>query len=284
MTIFIFFMNKTHLIANWKMQLLNSEAKNLASEIVNIDRACFSSLSDLGVDDRHAGNKENTEIVLCPSAVSIAPLSEILKNSAVKLGAQNLWPEQKGSFTGEISPTQLKELNVEYVILGHSERRKNNAEKDEQIHEKVKSALANDLTPIVCVGETFEERQEGQTDLVIINQVTKTLQGIQLDENQKIFIAYEPVWVIGSGQAVDPNEAKNTVRLIRKTMLDLLPQNIVENNLKVLYGGSVDAHNILNFIKPNLIDGVLIGGASLSIEKFKSIIEIISKTQETRNK
>ncbi len=251
-------MNKTYLIANWKMQLLNSEAKNLASEVVNTKK------------------NENTEIVLCPSAISIAPLSEILKNSAVKLGAQNLWPEQKGSFTGEISPTQLKELNVEYVILGHSERRKNNAETDEQIHAKVKSALANNLTPIVCVGETFEERQEGQTDLVIINQVTKALQGIKLDEGQKIFIAYEPVWVIGSGQAVDPKEAQNIVRLIRKTMLDLLPQNMVENNLKVLYGGSVDADNILNFIKPNLIDGVLIGGASLSLEKFKPIINSLN--------
>ena len=248
------------------MQLLDSEAKKLASDIVNIQK------------------NDNTEIVLCPSPISIASVSEALANSSIKLGAQNLWPEEKGAFTGETSPNQLKDLNTEYVILGHSERRKNNKESDEEVHNKTKFALDRDLIPVVCVGETFEERQAGNTDLIIINQVTKALQDIKLDESKKIIIAYEPVWVIGSGQAVKSDEAKHIAHAIRNALLDLYPENIANNNIIITYGGSVDAENILDFIEPGLIDGVLIGGASLSIEKFQPIIQTISKKQETISK
>jgi len=136
--------------------------------------------------------------------------------------------------------------------------------------------LENDLIPIICVGETFEQRQANKTDLIIINQITKALQGIELNEEKKILIAYEPVWVIGSGQAVKPEEAKHITHVIKETLLDLFSQNIIDNNIVLTYGGSIDAKNILDFIDPGLIDGVLIGGASLSVEKFKLIINKIT--------
>lgn len=252
-------MPKTILIANWKMQLLNKQAKEIATGLKNIVKE----------------NTNNVEVVLCPSFTALSGLNKIIKDSSIKLGAQNVFYHESGAYTGEISPLQLKELGVEYIIVGHSERRQYLKETDADVNLKIKTCLKNNLIPIVCVGETFEERSSGKTEVTLIRQLTNGLKDIKLNEQEKIIIAYEPVWVIGRGQAVEPEEAKRIAQVISKVLLDFFPPEIIKNNITVLYGGSVDASNVNNFIVDNLLSGVLVGGASLNIEKFSAIIKTL---------
>ena len=199
------------------------------------------------------------------------------KESSLILGAQNCFWEDKGSFTGEISPLYLKKIGIKFVIVGHSERREHLKELDEMVHKKVKAVLDNELCPIICVGETFEERQEKRKDYVIIQQVFKALSGLMPKEQDKIVIAYEPVWVIGSGQAVNSDEAEYTNQIIRQAAVDCLPSNFVLNNMKFIYGGSIDENNVDEFLGKKTIDGFLVGGASLKAEKFLAIADKMVK-------
>ncbi|MBT4277410.1 triose-phosphate isomerase [Candidatus Falkowbacteria bacterium] len=249
-------MKKTYIIANWKMQLGVEKSVELFSQIVS-----------------NFPEKNKTEVVVCPAYTSLQKVNELNKDKIVKLGAQDVFWEESGAYTGEISCEMLKEIGCEYVIIGHSDRRKYFKEDDEIIHHKAKTALKCSLVPIVCVGETFQERQEGRKDYAIISQVTKALSGIKPVGNNKIIIAYEPVWVIGSGQAINAEEAEHMHQVIRQTIVDLFGVSIMEKNFKIIYGGSISKKIVKTFlIQPN-IDGVLVGGASLKPQEFLGIIE-----------
>lgn len=241
-------------IANWKMKLGVPESIDLAKEIKK-------------------GVPKKAEVIICPSFISLPGVAKILQGSKIKLGGQDCFWEEAGAFTGEVSASQLRESGCEFVILGHSERRKYFKETDEMIHKKIKMALASGLTPILCVGETFEQRQDGARDYILIQETTKALEGCTIGLDQRVIIAYEPVWVIGSGQAVDPQEAEVAHQVIRQSLFDLFPASIVENNFRIVYGGSVDAKNVANFINLENTSGVLVGGASLEAEEFISIIK-----------
>ena len=258
---------KIYLIANWKMQLLDSEAVKLTKELKN-------AITD----------EQNAEITLCPSFTAISKVSEIIKDSSIKLGCQNIFYHDKGQYTGEISPTQLKELSVKYAIIGHSERRKYLNETDEDVNRKAKICLDNNITPIICVGETFDERRSGQTDLILIKQISKAVQDINLPKGSKnnsrlpdgqVIIAYEPVWVIGSGQAIKPEDAQHVAQVMQHELLNFFDKQIIDKKISIIYGGSVDESNVNDFIKPGLLDGVLVGGASLSTENFLPMIKLL---------
>lgn len=246
------------IIANWKMQLDVEESIKQAK-----------LLKDLVKENKI---KEDIEIVICPDFLSLNEVGKTIKNSNIFLGAQDGFYIEKGSYTGEISMKELSDLNCKYVILGHSERRKM-GEKDEEINKKVISALEYDLIPIVCVGETFNERRNGLKDNVIMHQVYQALKDIELKQNQSIIIAYEPVWVIGSGQVIDPQEASHTSLVIKQSILDVLEEG--HNNTRVIYGGSVKAENVNQFTKLVNIDGTLVGGASLKASEFIELIKNI---------
>jgi triosephosphate isomerase (TIM) len=250
---------KIYLIANWKMQLLNKESADLAQVL------------------KQEKKKKGIEIILCPSFTALGEVGEAIEKSEIKLGAQNVFYHEKGAYTGEISAAQLNELGVEYVIVGHSERRQYQKETDEEINQKIKIILENNLTPILCVGEKFEERQIGKTDLVLIKQITKGLQDLKLNKEQKLIIAYEPVWVIGSGQAVEPKEALHAAEVIQNLLPEFFSQELIKNNISIVYGGSVDENNVNDFIVPGVLDGVLVGGASLKADKFTKLIKAVSK-------
>lgn len=212
------------------------------------------------------------EIVLCPSFTEIASVATAIKGTRVKLGAQNCFWEETGAFTGEISAKVLKEYGTNYVLVGHSERREHLGETDEMIHKKIRLLLSIGLTPVLCIGETFEERQSGQKDVVLLHKISKALNGISLNTLSNLVIAYEPIWVIGSGQAVDPHEAEQTNRVIKHALYDLFPPSLVENNVRTVYGGSVDPDNVSSFMTQSTIDGVLVGGASLDATTFTALV------------
>ncbi len=225
---------------------------------------------------------KNIDLVLCPTFPLISMTKALIDKSRilrdrVRLGAQNMFWEEWGAYTGEVSPSLLYQIGCRYVIIGHSERREVLKETDEMIHQKVKLSISNNLIPIICVGETFEERQKGFKDFRIISQISKALEGVKLGAHQEIVIAYEPVWVIGSGQAVDPAEAEYTHRVIFQRLIDFYPLPIVRNNIRLIYGGSVDSKNVREFMEQETVDGILVGGASLRAEKF---LEILSKVAE----
>lgn len=245
---------KTLVIANWKMKLGLRESVDLAT-------ACKKDL------------KSEAEVVICPTFVSLMAVGKILVSSGIKLGAQDCFWERSGAYTGEVSVDEIKEAGATYVIIGHSERRKYLNETDEIIHEKVKLAVAAGLTPVICVGETFEQRQQGAKDYILINQTTKALEGLELEPDQQLIIAYEPVWVIGSGQAISPQEAEAAHQVIRQSLFDLFSAEVVRDNFRIIYGGSVDGHNVSDFTSLSNTAGVLVGGASLTINDFVAIIK-----------
>jgi triosephosphate isomerase len=237
---------------NWKMNATATEAERLVLEMLEkLDR-----ISDV-------------EKVLCPPFVSLVGISMMIQGSSIKLGAQNMYFEAKGAYTGEISPLMLREL-CEFVILGHSERRWYFKETDEIVNKKVKAALVNKLKPILCVGERLEENEAGKTEEVVNRQVTGALNDIE--PVRDLVIAYEPVWAIGTGKAASGAQAAATIQFIRDVVAKLWNKGIAQD-LRILYGGSVTGANISEFISHPEIDGALVGGASLKAEEFVSIIE-----------
>ena len=213
------------------------------------------------------------EVIICPSASSLLLVAEILKEHLFGLGVQDIFWEDQGAFTGGESPKFIYEAGCRYAIIGHSERRQYLAETDEMVHQKTKAALAAGVTPILCVGETFEERSRNLTDNVLMSQAIKALSGIDLLPNEQLVVAYEPVWVIGSGRSLDPSEAQHAFRIIYQALLDLFPLHVVNNNIRIIYGGSVDGVNASEFVGLEHFGGFLIGGASLRVEEFISIIK-----------
>lgn len=209
-------------------------------------------------------------VVVCPPFVSLPAAANMLRDSKISLGAQDMSQHPKGAFTGDISAAMLLTLGVEYVILGHSERRQYHGESDSLINAKAKTALASGLTPIICVGETLTERESGQTDAVVSTQVRGVLAGFTADDLSKVVVAYEPVWAIGTGRTATPEMAEAVHRLIR-SLLGGIDRTVAES-VPILYGGSVKADNAQALLaKPN-IDGALVGGASLVAQEFGAII------------
>lgn len=261
---------KYYLIANWKMNLGISESVALARVVkANILKTRVSNF---------------LEFVICPTYPAIIPVKETLGNISIKLGAQDVFWAENGAFTGEVSVTTLKELGVKYIILGHSERREYLKETNEMVNQKVKTVLAHGLIPIICVGETFEERREGLKDSIITNQVAAALANISINPDQQIIIAYEPVWVIGSGQAVLPEEAEHTHLVIRQALFDLAyenhwpaGENFIRQNITLIYGGSVNEENINEFLERRGVEGLLVGTASLDAKKLFNLIKAINK-------
>ncbi len=243
---------------NWKMNTTVTEAEKLVLEMLDkLDKI------------------EGVEKVLCPPFVSLVAIGMMLQSSSIKLGAQNMYFETEGAYTGEISPLMLREL-CEFVILGHSERRWYFKETDEVVNRKVKASLANNLKPILCVGERLEENETGRTKQVINRQVTAALNG--LEPVSDLVIAYEPVWAIGTGKAASGEQAADTIQFIRDVAARLWNKGIAQD-LRILYGGSVTSVNIAEFISHPEIDGALVGGASLKAEEF---LNIVQKTAEIK--
>jgi len=245
------------IIANWKMQLSVAEEKDTAKEM----KKMFGK-------GKIAKDKV---VVVCPSFLSIAELADVFKGSDISLGAQDTYPGDIGAHTGEVSLKNLQSLGCEYVILGHSERRAM-GETDEMVNEKVKAVLAHDMVPIICVGETYDERKEEKTNFVVIHQVYEALKDVELKPGQKVVLAYEPVWVIGSGQVIDENEADRMSQIVRQSYVDAMDGKNIEA-LSVIYGGSVTGETVSRFTNLSKIKGVLVGGASLKADTFFDIID-----------
>ena len=244
-------MRKPFIAGNWKMNTSIEEAESLV-------RAMLPKLN----------NMDGVEKVLCPPFISLAAVQGLIKGTSIKLGAQNMYFEDKGAYTGEISPLMLKDL-CDFVILGHSERRQYFAETDEQINKKVKKALESGLMPILCVGESPEEQEAGKTEQKISKQVNSGLADIR--PNSQTVIAYEPIWAIGTGKAATGKQANATISLIRDILANLWNKETAQT-VRILYGGSVTSSNIGEFIGEADIDGALVGGASLKADEFVSIV------------
>ncbi|MBI2863296.1 MAG: triose-phosphate isomerase [Chloroflexi bacterium] len=239
------------IVGNWKMNTNVAEAIDL---VISMQE----KLDEI----------DGVEKVLCPPFVSLAPLRELLKATTVKLGAQNMSYKVKGAYTGEISPFMLAPL-CQYVILGHSERRRYFCETDKIVNKKVVAALEAGLTPIVCVGEEFEERESGRTEEVVSRQVKGAFCGVDLPTGA--VIAYEPVWAIGSGKPATGAQANETISLIRQVISDLYGPDAADG-IRIQYGGSVKSANIAEFISQTEIDGALVGECSLRPDEFASIV------------
>ena len=246
-------LRKPIVAGNWKMN--NTIAESLALVDAMLPR--LQSFS-------------NVERVVCPPFTSLPAISARLKETDIHVGAQNLYPEPKGAFTGEISPGMLEGLAT-YVILGHSERRQYFGEDDALVNRKLKAALAAGLVPIVCVGETLAQHEAGQTEDIVSSQVKRALDDVE--HLSAVVIAYEPIWAIGSGRAATPDGANATIALIRQTVADLSNQQVAQG-LRIQYGGSVTPDNFAAFIAQPDIDGALVGGASLKADQFLDIVRL----------
>jgi len=250
---------KKIIIANWKMNL--SYAQSLA--LLKKFKTKLKGFS--------AG-----EIAVCPMTAALPEAAKILKGSKIKLGAQNVFWEQAGPFTGEISADTLAELGCQYVIIGHSERRKQLLENYEMIHKKIKAVVKTEkLTPIVCIGESFEERKTDKRDFVLVDQLQQALSGLDVFGKQEIIVAYEPIWAIGTGTAIEPSEAEYAHKIIKLTLNDLFGTRVVSEKFRVIYGGSIDAKNVKGFSDLEGIDGLLIGGVSLKPDEFYKVARAI---------
>jgi triosephosphate isomerase len=211
------------------------------------------------------------DIVLCAPFVSLQATLDAAAGTNIKVGAQNMHWEENGAYTGEVSPTMLNALGVEYVIIGHSERREYFAETDETVNKKVHSALAHGLKPIICVGETLEQREEGITQELVQGQTEAALKGLSADDVKKCVIAYEPIWAIGTGKTATSEDANNVISYIRSTVKKVYGEEAA-NAIRIQYGGSMKPENAADLMAMSDIDGGLVGGASLKAEDFANII------------
>ena len=246
-------MRKKVIAGNWKMNMLPNEAIKFIQEFAPLVK-----------------DSEN-EVILCVPYTDLFYVLLNTQDTNIKVGAQNMHFEESGAYTGEISAKMLKSIGVKYVIIGHSERRAYFAETDETVNKKVKTALANDLIPIVCVGETLEQREEGLTKEIITNQTRLALEGLSKEQVEKVIIAYEPIWAIGTGKTATSEDANESVKAIREEISKIYGQNTAERVI-IQYGGSVKSSNAKELFTTSDIDGGLVGGASLKPEEFAKIV------------
>ena len=213
----------------------------------------------------------NCEVVVCPPTICLDAVVKAVKGTNIEVGAQNMHFEESGAFTGETSPAMLEEMGVKYVILGHSERRQYFAENDADLNKKIKKAFEHNLIPILCIGETLEEREANITEEVLARQIKLDLAGLEKEQVEKLVIAYEPIWAIGTGKTATSDQAEETIAFVRKTVAGMFGEETAEK-MRIQYGGSVKPSTIKEqMAKPN-IDGGLIGGASLKAEDFAAIV------------
>ncbi|MBP9855444.1 MAG: triose-phosphate isomerase [Candidatus Omnitrophica bacterium] len=248
-------MRKTIIAGNWKLNKTCKEAIELVTELNRV-------LIDV----------TEVEIVVCPVFTALRDVSDVLVDSHIRLGAQNIYWEDAGAFTGEVSAPLIKDAGAEYVIIGHSERRQFFAETDVTVNKKIKAALKHGLIPIVCVGELLEERESGKTNAVIQKQMDGSLAGFTADEMTKMVIAYEPVWAIGTGKTATKEQAQEVHAFIRKLLSQKYDQETAES-IQIQYGGSVKPENIKELVSQKDIDGALVGGASLKSDTFIQIVQ-----------
>ncbi|MDO5717853.1 MAG: triose-phosphate isomerase [Tissierellia bacterium] len=246
-------MRKPLIAGNWKMNFTTSEAVEFVEQLVQ------------------ASYDENVEKLICVPAVHLSELYKYTKTAGFELGAQNMYYEEKGAFTGEISPLMLKDLNVDYVILGHSERREIFKEDDHMINKKVLSAFAHGIKPILCCGETLVEREADLHKDKIKTQIETDLEGVTAEQCAEMVIAYEPIWAIGTGRTASSSDAYEIIAFIRELIKDKYGDEVA-NKIRILYGGSVNPENIGEFMEIEEIDGALVGGASLDVMSFNALV------------
>ncbi len=247
-------MRKPIIAGNWKMNKTNSEAVALAGDL-----------------KRHLSDCTGVDIVICPPFTALSEVAAVVDGSKIDLGAQNIYFVKEGAYTGEISPLMLKDIGCQFIIIGHSERRALFGETNEGVNQKLRTALEYRFTPIVCVGETLQERQADQTFKIIEDQLKGALNGIKAEDMLKAVIAYEPVWAIGTGQTAGPDQAQEVHAFIRGLLKDLYGTEVSEA-VRIQYGGSVKPDNIKELISQPDIDGALVGGASLKTDPFVQIV------------
>lgn len=247
-------MRRKIIAGNWKMNMAGDEARMLAQ----------------GIRDR-VQSVRHVEVLVCPAFPFLQEVGNVLRGSQVRLGAQNMHWEPQGAFTGEVSSRMLLTAGCQYVILGHSERRLYGGETDEQIRKKVAAALAAGLIPILCLGETLEERESGQTQRVVGGQLESAVQGVSREEMSPLIIAYEPVWAIGTGRSATPEMANEVHAFLRERAAGLWGTDAAEK-IRIQYGGSVTETNAFGLFSQPDIDGALIGGASLKPDLFSTIV------------
>lgn len=252
-------MRRVIIAGNWKMYKTIVEAIELVNglkrELLDID---------------------NIDIVVVPPYTALSEVSDMIVNSNIDLGAQDVYWENEGAFTGEVSPVMLKDAGVKYVVIGHSERRTYFHETNETVNKKVKASLKAGLLPIMCVGERLEEREQNLTFKVVKDHVENGLKGLSAEEALNVVIAYEPVWAIGTGKTATPAQAEEVHAYIRKVLRDMYDEETAEE-IRIQYGGSVKPENIKDLINQKNIDGALVGGASLKVEQFVPIVRESAK-------
>lgn len=245
-------MRKVIIAGNWKMN------KTVSESVEFIEKLKKEELD------------KEVECVVCAPFISLERLSVASKNTAIKLGAQNVSQYDNGAYTGEISTSMLKDLNMEYVILGHSERRQYFLETNEVINQKVQKVLSSKMTPILCVGETLEERESGKMNDVIATQIKEGLANLSFEQAKGVVVAYEPIWAIGTGKTATSDQANEMAMFIRKQLRKLF-QDVAED-ISILYGGSVKPNNIKEIMVQSDIDGALVGGAALEVDSFAELV------------
>lgn len=246
-------MRKPIIAGNWKMNNTNKEALQLVESIKEISL-----------------NKD-VEAVLCVPFTALQEVKKLIVDTDIKLGAQNMHWEESGAYTGEISPLMLKEIGIDYCIIGHSERRQYYNETDETVNNKLKSSLTHGISPIICVGETLEEREANKEKEIVKIQIIKAFEGINADDIKNIVIAYEPIWAIGTGRTASSDDANAMCAFIRDTIGEIYSEE-EKNIIRIQYGGSVKPSNVKELMEKSDIDGALVGGASLKADDFVKLI------------
>ena len=246
-------MRRKVIAGNWKMNMLPNEAMAMITELEPLVK------------------ETENEVILCVPFTDLFYAINIAQGTNIKIGAQNMHFEEKGAFTGEVSGKMLKSIGVEYVIIGHSERRQYFNETDETVNKKIKAAFANELKPIVCVGETLDQREAGNAFDVITSQTQKALDGLSDEQVANTIIAYEPIWAIGTGKTATSEDANEAIKKIREKICEIYGQN-VSDRVIIQYGGSMKPSNAKELLEMSDIDGGLIGGASLKAEDFSAIV------------
>jgi len=249
-------MRKTIIAGNWKMYKTIRESIELAN---GLTRELFQL------------ERDKIDVVVCPAHTTLSEVAEVIADSNIDLGAQDMYWQEEGAFTGEVSPLMLKDAGCLYVIIGHSERRQFFAETNQTVNNKLKSALKHGLTPIVCVGENLSEREAGKTFTVLDDHIKNGLKDISENEILKIVIAYEPVWAIGTGKTATPEQAQEAHKYIRALLAKVYNKDIA-SKVRIQYGGSVKPENITELMQQPDVDGALVGGASLKVDSFTAIV------------
>ncbi|RDW16571.1 triose-phosphate isomerase [Oceanobacillus arenosus] len=252
-------MRKNVIAGNWKMNKVLSEANAFVDEVIE-----------------KVPNSDNVEAIVCAPFVYLPSLVEKAKGTNLKVAAQNMHFEENGAYTGEVSPVMLKDLGVTHVVLGHSERREYFAETDETVNQKTAAAFAHGLTPIVCVGETLEQREANETMSLVEDQVKKALAGLSNEQVAETIIAYEPIWAIGTGKTASSEDANEVCKHIRNVVKEVTSAETADK-VVIQYGGSVKPANIEELLAQSDIDGALVGGASLEAESFLQLVEAGAK-------